>query len=106
MDYRLVYTTFPSLEAAEAQASALLEARLIACANILPAMVSLYRWEGRTERGQEVVMLLKTTAAQAGAVVDAIEKAHPHEVPAILILPVEGGSQAFLSWIGAETAAA
>lgn len=103
MDYRLVYTTFPNIETAETAAGALLEARLIACANILPAMISLYRWKGRTERAEEVVMLLKTTAQQAPAVVDMVQKAHPYEVPAILVLPIEGGAEAFLSWIGAET---
>lgn len=105
MDCRLIYTTFPSLPQAEATARALLEARLVACANILPAMVSLYRWEGEIERADEVVMLLKTTAERAEAVVAAVKTSHPYAVPAILVLPIEGGSQAFLAWIGTQTAA-
>ncbi len=104
MEGRLIYTTFPSREAAEEAARALLEARLIACANILPGMVSLYRWEGALERAEEVVMLLKTTAARAEAAVEAVAKAHPYEVPAILLLPIEGGAASFLAWIGAQTA--
>lgn len=104
MDIRLVYTTFPDLPAAEAAAGDLLAARLVACANILPGMVSIYRWDGRVERAEEVVMVLKTTAAQAGAVVEAVRMRHPYDVPAILVLPVEGGLPAFLSWIAAEAA--
>lgn len=103
MEIRLVYTTFPDLPAAEAAAGALLDARLVACANILPGMVSLYRWDGRIERAQEVVMVLKTTAARAQEVVAAVCARHPYDVPAILVLPVEGGLTAFLSWIAGET---
>lgn len=104
MDPRLVYATFPSLEEAEAAARALVEARLAACANILPGMVSIYRWEGRIERADEVVLILKTTAARAAEVVEAVRRRHPYEVPAILVLPVEKGLPAFLAWIGAEVA--
>ncbi|MBB6306140.1 divalent-cation tolerance protein CutA [Xanthobacter tagetidis] len=104
MDHRLVYTTFPDRAAAEQAARALLDQRLIACANILPGMVSLYRWEGKTERADEVVMLLKTTAARADDVVAAVAALHPYEVPALLVLPVAGGGAPFLAWISAETA--
>lgn len=102
MDLKLVYATYPSLAGAEAAARQLVEARLVACANILPAMVSVYRWEGQVERADEVVLLLKTTAAQAGAVVEAVRAGHPYEVPAIVILPVEGTHPAFAAWVAAE----
>ncbi|MFG1374614.1 divalent-cation tolerance protein CutA [Xanthobacter oligotrophicus] len=104
MQPRLVYTTFPSREAAENVARALVAERLVACANILPGMVSIYRWEGQVERADEVVMILKTTTARASDVVEAVRARHPYEVPAILVLPVEGGLAAYLGWIGAEVA--
>ncbi|MCG5236226.1 divalent-cation tolerance protein CutA [Xanthobacter oligotrophicus] len=104
MQQRLVYTTFPSRDAAEEVARALVEARLVACANILPGMVSIFRWEGQVERADEVVMILKTTAARASDVVEAVRARHPYEIPAILVLPVEGGLAAYLGWIGAEVA--
>lgn len=104
MQPRLVYTTFPSRDGAEEVARALVEARLVACANILPGMVSIYRWAGQVERADEVVMILKTTSARAPDVVEAVRARHPYEVPAILVLPVEGGLAAYLSWIGAEVA--
>lgn len=104
MQPRLVYTTFPARDGAEEVARALLEARLVACAHILPGMVSIYRWAGQVERADEVVMILKTTAARASDVVEAVRARHPYEVPAILVLPVEGGLDAYLGWIGAEVA--
>lgn len=103
MDLKLVYATYPSLALAEAAARRLVEARLAACGNILPAMVSIYRWEGQVERAEEVVLLLKTTAALAPQVVEAVRAGHPYEVPAVFFLPVEGSHPAFLAWVGAET---
>ncbi len=103
MDLKLVYATYPSLALAEAAARHLVEARLVACGNILPAMVSIYRWEGQVERAEEVVLLLKTTAALAPQVVEAVRAGHPYEVPAVFILPVDGTHPAFLEWVGAET---
>ncbi|WP_029005125.1 divalent-cation tolerance protein CutA [Azorhizobium doebereinerae] len=103
---RLVYATYPSLALAEAAGRRAVEARLAACANILPSMVSIYRWEGAVERAEEVVLLLKTTQALAPRVVEAVRAGHPYEMPAVLVLPVEGGNPAFLEWIAAETAEA
>lgn len=103
MDLKLVYATYPSLALAEAAARQLVAARLVACGNILPAMVSIYRWEDKVERADEVVLLLKTTAALAEQVVEAVRAGHPYDVPAVFILPVEGTHPAFLAWVGAET---
>ncbi len=105
MPARIVYATFPSVAAAEEMARALVEARLVACANILPEMVSIYRWEGQIERGTEAVMMLKTTAERAAEVVEAVRAAHPYDVPAIVVLPLEGGLPAYLAWIAGEVAA-
>ena len=58
-----VYTTYPSVVEAEEAGNALLEAQLAACVNILPGMISLYRWKGAIERGEEVVMIVKTRAS-------------------------------------------
>ncbi|MFG1401078.1 divalent-cation tolerance protein CutA [Xanthobacter sediminis] len=99
----LVYTTFPALEPAEATARLLVEQRLVACANILPGMVSIYRWAGEIERGEEVAMLLKTTAAHAEKVVATVRAIHPYEQPAILVVPVSGGDPGYLRWIATET---
>lgn len=98
-----VYTTYPSIVEAEAAGRALVKDRLAACVNILPGMISHYRWEDTVERGEEVVMLIKTRAALAEAVRAAVRAEHTYETPAILVLPVESVDNTYLGWIVAET---
>jgi periplasmic divalent cation tolerance protein len=100
----LVYTTYPSLAEAERIGKAVLERRLAACVNILPGMISHYWWEGAIERGEEVVMIIKTRASRAEEVRAAVKELHPYTVPAILVLPIEGGEPAYLDWLMRETA--
>lgn len=97
-----VYTTWPSVVEAEREGRRLVERRLAACVNILPGMVSYYWWEGAVERGEEAVMILKTRASLAEPLRAAIKEAHPYTLPAIVVLPVEGGDPAYLGWIAAE----
>ena len=101
-----VYTTYPSLVEAERAGRAIVERRLAACVNILPGMISHYRWQGQIERGEEVVMIFKTRASLAEAVRAAVKESHAYDTPAIVVLPVEGGDPDYLAWIMAETAAA
>jgi periplasmic divalent cation tolerance protein len=102
----LVYSTFPSVEAAEGVGRALVGGKLAACVNILPGMVSIYCWEGRIERGAEAVMIIKTRTSLAERVVAEVRARHAYENPALLVLPVLGGSDDFLTWIMAGTQAA
>ena len=71
-----VYTTWPAVADAEAAGRALVERRLAACVNILPGMISHYRWEGKVERAEETVMIIKTRASLADAVSDAVKELH------------------------------
>ena len=98
-----VYTTYPSIVEAEEAGRALVEQRLAACVNILPGMISHYRWEGTIERGEEVVMLIKTRASLAEAVRAAVKERHSYTTPAILVLPIESIDQSYLAWVMAET---
>jgi periplasmic divalent cation tolerance protein len=98
-----VYTTYPSLVEAERAGRAILERRLAACVNILPGMISHYWWEGAIERGEEVVMIVKTRTSLAEAVRGAVKETHAYTTPAILVLPIEGGDPAYLGWLMAET---
>ena len=100
-----VYTTYPSLVEAERIGKAVLERRLAACVNILPGMISHYWWQGTIERGEEVVMIIKTRASLAEAVRAAVKELHPYDMPAILVLPIEGGEAGYLGWLMAETEA-
>lgn len=98
-----VYTTYPSLVEAERIGKAVLEKRLAACINILPGMISHYWWQGAIERGEEVVMIIKTRASLADAVRAEVKALHSYTTPAILVLPVQGGEPGYLAWLMEET---
>ena len=98
-----VYTTYPSIVEAEEAGRALLERALAACVNILPGMVSLYRWQGAIERGEEAVMIIKTRASLAEGVCAAVKEMHSYETPAILVIPLESVDAGYLGWMLAET---
>jgi periplasmic divalent cation tolerance protein len=100
-----VYTTWPSAVEAERAGRTLVERRLAACVNILPGMVSVYRWEGKIERGEEAVMIVKTRAALARAVEAAVKQLHSYTTPAILVLPLRSVEKTYLRWLVDETAA-
>jgi periplasmic divalent cation tolerance protein len=101
-----VYTTYPSIVEAERVGRSIVEQRLAACVNILPGMVSHYWWQGTVERGEEVVMIIKTRASLAERVSTAVKANHSYTTPAILVLPVEQVDAAYLGWLMAETEAA
>ena len=99
----LVYTTYPSIVEAETAGRALVERRLCACVNILPGMISHYRWQGAVERAAEVVMIVKTRASLFEQVRAAVKRMHSYATPAILVIPVESIDNAYLDWLLAET---
>jgi periplasmic divalent cation tolerance protein len=98
-----VYTTYPSIVEAEAAGRSLVERRLAACVNILPGMVSLYWWQGQIDRGEEVVMIIKTRASLTEPVRAAVRQMHSYTTPAILVLPIESIDPDYHAWIVAET---
>ena len=98
-----VYTTYPSAVEAEKAGRVLIERSLAACVNILPGMISLYRWEGAVERGEEAVMIIKTRASLAEAVRAAVKEMHVYTTPAILVIPLESVDAGYLAWLMAET---
>ena len=100
----LIYSTCPSVEAAERIGGALVDRGLAACVNILPGMTSIYIWDGKRQREAEAVMLVKTRASLADAAIAEARKLHPYATPAFVVLPIEGGSADFLSWIAEQTA--
>jgi periplasmic divalent cation tolerance protein len=102
----LVYTTYPSIVEAERAGRAIVEQRLAACVNILPGMVSHYWWQGAVERGEEVVMIIKTRASLAERVCAAVKQGHSYTTPAIVVLPVGHVDPDYLDWLMAETEAA
>ena len=102
-DLCLLYMTAPDGAVAERLVRGMVEARLVACGNILPAHTAVYRWEGKVETAPEVGVILKTRSALAPAVADFVAANHPYDIPALVQIPVSGGLPAFLDWVRAET---
>jgi periplasmic divalent cation tolerance protein len=99
----LVYTTFARLEDAKRVGEALVAARLAACVNIFPGMISIFEWKGAREEANEIAMLIKTRRLLVEAVLKETKRLHPYELPALLVLPTEGGSAEYCAWISGQT---
>ncbi|PRQ07390.1 divalent-cation tolerance protein CutA [Enhygromyxa salina] len=95
---RLLLCTAPS-EAAPGLARALLEAKLIGCANLLPAVRSLYWWEGEIQDDTELLMLMECTDTRADQAVAALAAAHPYDVPKILVIEPTAVTEPYLEWL-------
>jgi periplasmic divalent cation tolerance protein len=99
-DKKLVLTTVGSLEEARKIARSLVERRLAACVNVVPQIESIYRWQGKIERAEEWMLVVKTTAQRFESVRAAISELHSYELPECICLSIEDGSAAYLEWIG------
>jgi periplasmic divalent cation tolerance protein len=99
----LIYATFPDAAAAEETGAALVDLGLAACVNVFPGVTSIYRWKGQRQRDQECVLMIKTRQGLAEDVIAEGRKRHRYDNPAFLVLPVDGGSQAYIDWIIAGT---
>lgn len=99
---RIVLTTLGDQQQAEKFAATLVERRLAACVNIIAPVRSIYRWKGKVERENEVLLIIKTTSEQASRLEAAFREMHPYELPERVELSVEGGSEAYLAWIAGE----
>jgi periplasmic divalent cation tolerance protein len=100
----LVLTTCASADEAERLADSLVEQRLAACVNTLGRVQSTYRWQGRVEREQESLLVIKTTEARLPEVERIIRERSSYEVPEVLAVPVQGGSAAYLGWLADSVA--
>lgn len=97
----LFYITNPSRVVARRVATKLLQKRLIACANVLPIVDSMYRWKGKVKRTQEWALIVKTSPAKAKAVESEVRKMHPYEVPCIIKLQASANAS-FERWLKGE----
>ena len=98
-DVALVMTTINNVEAAEQLVRALLDEMLIACGNVVPNIVSIYRWEGSITTEGEVIVLLKTATARVAALRDRLVALHPYSVPEMVTLPVAGVFPPYARWV-------
>lgn len=101
-DARLVYVTAKDREEALALGRELVGRRLVACVNVFAGMTSVYRWENKIEQADEVVLILKTTAANAEATVAAVRELHSYSVPCVLVVPILAGNPGYLDWLAAS----
>lgn len=95
----VLYCPCPALENAKEIAYFLNEKKLVACANIIPQILSIYRWENAIEEQTEALLLAKTTKNHQAAIIKAITEKHPYAVPAIVFLPIENGNQEYVQWV-------
>lgn len=100
--FALVLVTTPNLTTARKLARAALEARLVACANLVPRLESHYWWQGKLEQSAEVLLLLKTRRTHLAALEKLILSQHPYDTPEFLALPLSTGTDRYLDWLRAS----
>ena len=103
MSVLIVFCTCPDAASANALALALVSEHLAACVNVLPGVRSTYRWQGKVERGDEVLLLVKTSADRLAALTARIQALHPAELPEVLAVEAVGGLAPYLDWVAQQT---
>ena len=98
-EFNIIFVTAKDKEEAQVLSTALLEAKLIACANIVPGLESRYWWKGKIERSQEVLLILKASAKDFEASRQLIKEKHSYDTPEIIAVPVEQGDADYLQWL-------
>ncbi len=98
-----VLITCPGRAMGETIGRALVEERLAACVNVIPSVRSIYRWEGKTRRDTEVLLLIKTRRTKLPALQRRVKSLHPYTVPEIVALPITAGSTSYLTWMQETT---
>jgi len=99
----VVLSTFPNPDKAAEIARALVDERLAACVNIVPAIRSIYRWQGAVSDDTETLAVIKTTRERYADLAARLRALHPYEVPEILALDVEAGHPAYVAWVEEQT---
>ena len=99
----VLHCTCPDAATAERVATALVEDRLAACVQQVPGVRSTYRWEGRLERADEILLLIKTTTDRQAAAIACVQSLHPYDVPELLAFDASGGAPAYLDWVAAQS---
>jgi periplasmic divalent cation tolerance protein len=104
-EVKIVLSTIDNIENAQKVAATLVDERLAACVNIVPAVSSIYRWKGQLQHDQESLLIIKTCADRIGSLTARILTLHPYDTPEVISLGVEEGLPEYLGWVRAETSA-
>jgi periplasmic divalent cation tolerance protein len=99
---RVALSTAPDADTAARIARALVDERLAACVNLVPAVRSIYRWQDRVADDAEVLLVIKTRAERIEALAARLRALHPYELPELVALPVAAGLESYLDWVAAE----
>lgn len=100
---RIILSTVDSQSKAEEIAGCLVSERLASCVNILPQILSIYRWKGQIEKETETLLIIKTRGDRVDELINRVAEIHPYEVPEVICLPIEKGHKPYLDWILVET---
>lgn len=101
--YIVILVTAKDEAQAHKIAEKLVEERLIACANIVPGVQSIFRWQGKTDRAQEVLLVLKSRRRHFPAIVKTVQALHSYDVPEVIALPIVEGNKDYLKWLTEST---
>lgn len=101
--YCVVLVTVPDQAAADKIAETMVTTKLAACVNVVAGVKSVYHWEGKLERSDELLLVVKTRKDLMPEVCDFVKKNHPYKVPEVVALDVADGHAAYLDWVGART---
>lgn len=105
MSALLVHCTCPDAASAQRIARTLVEERLAACVQMVPAVQSVYRWQGQVQHDDEALLLIKTASVCWDALVARVIELHPYEVPELLAFSASSGSAPYLHWLDTQTGA-
>jgi len=101
-DYIVVLVTAKNCAEAEKISQTLLEEKLVACVNIIDSVVSFFHWQGKIDRAEECLIIMKTHKRLFAKLAERVKALHSYDVPEVLAFPVLDGSQGYLSWMGAS----
>ena len=99
-DLLIVFCTFPDIGKARETGTTLVESQLAACVNLIPAIESIYRWQGKIETSTEVLAIFKTTPTAYPLFESRLRELHPYDVPEIVALKPDQVSEAYARWVG------
>ena len=100
MDFFLGLSTAGSEEEGEKIGRLLVEKRLAACVNIIPAATSIFSWEGKLCKEKEVIILIKTEKGRLNKIINNIKKIHKYSVPEVIFIRIACGDKEYLDWAG------
>ena len=98
--YIVLFITTANTEEAQRISRALLEQRKVACVNIVPGVSSFFWWQDKIDSAQESLLIVKTKASQLNELVRLVKELHSYDIPEIIAVPIVGGNQDYLEWIG------